>query len=74
MRRKVSEVIAMLNVLPIDAEIDVNAVWTNGKIVRQFKGQEKYYERYNGRTSPERGFSKMTAILIPEVSADVSAS
>lgn len=70
MKRPVSEVIALLNALPLDAEIEVAAVWTNGKAFRQFTGQDKYYARYSGRTSPERGYRKVNAILIPEVGAE----
>jgi hypothetical protein len=67
MKRPVSEVIAMLQALDPDAVIDVNSAWSDGKTVRQYKGQEKYYAKYGGRTSPARGFRKMTSILIPEV-------
>lgn len=66
MKRPVSEVIAMLNTLPLDAEIDVLNVWSNGRKVRQFRGQDGWDRR--------GGFRKMTAILIPEVSADADAS
>lgn len=39
-------------------------VWTNGKTFRKYTGQDK--KRYTIHTSPEKGFAKCRAILIPE--------
>ncbi|MEK4360842.1 hypothetical protein NYE48_27935 [Paenibacillus sp. FSL M7-1455] len=65
MKRKVNEMIAMLNALPLDAEIDVISVWSNGKKVRRWSGQDE-----NSAWHPAPEFRKMTAILIPEVPAE----
>lgn len=65
MKRKLDEVVEDLSCFPFNANVDVITVWSDGKTVRQFKGQDKYYEKHSvGRTSPERGFRKMRAILI----------
>lgn len=65
MKRKVNEVIAMLNALPLDAEIDVISVWSNGRKVRRLCGQDE-----NSVWHPASEFRRMTAILIPEVPAE----
>ncbi|WP_339811172.1 hypothetical protein MKY63_00800 [Paenibacillus sp. FSL R7-0189] len=65
MKRPVNEVIAMLNALPLDAEIDVLNVWTNGRKIRRLCGQDE-----DSVWHPANKFRKMTAILIPEVSAE----
>ncbi|MEK5395995.1 hypothetical protein [Paenibacillus sp. FSL K6-2859] len=62
MKRTVTEVIAMLNTLPLDAEIDVLNVWSNGRKVRRLSDQDE-----NSRWHPAGEYRKMTAILIPEV-------
>lgn len=62
MKRPVNEVIARLSALSPDAEIDVLSAWSNGRKVRQYRGQAGWDRR--------SGFRKMSAILIPEVAAD----
>lgn len=62
MKRPVNEVIAMLSALPPDAKIDVISTWSNGRKVRQYRGQDGW--------DRSAGFRKKSAILIPEVSAD----
>jgi len=65
MKRKASEVIEMLNTLSPDAEIDVLNVWSNGRKIRRLCGQDEDSVWY-----PASEFRKMTAILIPEVTAN----
>ncbi|ETT41593.1 hypothetical protein C162_26010 [Paenibacillus sp. FSL R7-269] len=65
MKRPINEVIAMLNALPLDAEIDVLNVWSNGRKVRRLCGQDE-----DSVWHPAGEFRKMVAILLPEVSVE----
>jgi hypothetical protein len=65
MKRPANEVIAMLNALPLDAEIDVLNVWSNGRKVRRLSGQDE-----GSVWHPAGEYRKMVAILIPEVSVE----
>jgi hypothetical protein len=38
-------------------------VWTNGSVIKRYQGQDKRDPRSNYKTSPTRGFRKMTAVL-----------
>lgn len=69
MKHPVAEVIAQLNTLPLDAKVDVINVWTNGRKIRRLSGQNA-----DSVWHPAPEYRKMTAILIPEVGADVDAS
>ncbi|GGF88295.1 hypothetical protein [Paenibacillus abyssi] len=67
--KPVSDAIAALNRLPIDGEVVMRTVWSDGKVIRRYNGQDSpgFFTR---RTSAERGFRKMTVILIEEVPAE----
>lgn len=65
MKRPVTEVIALLSALSPDAKIDVLNVWSNGRKIRRLCGQDE-----DSVWHPASKFRKMTAILIPEVSAE----
>lgn len=64
--RPVSDAIAALNRLPLDEKVVMRTVWSNGKVIRRYCGQDKP-DAYVSKTAPSRGFRKMTVILIEEV-------
>lgn len=45
--------------------VSVVDVWSNGRVIRRYQGQDK--SRYNYSTSASNGYRRMTAILIEEV-------
>lgn len=65
----VNYAIAALNSLPLDAKVVVRTVWSNGNKIRRYSGQDKPGADVK-KTAPERGFRKMTVILIEEVDAE----
>lgn len=41
----------------------ITTVWTNGKAFRKYTGQDKY--DYLSRHTPEKGFGKKIAVVVP---------
>lgn len=60
MKRPVNDVIGVLNELPLDATVDVLNVWSDGKKIRRWSGQDERSVWH----PPSKGYRKMTCILI----------
>ena len=54
---------------PADAKVTVRDVWSNGNIIRKYVGQDRP-GFHTKRTAAERGFRKMTVILIDKEAAE----